>query len=185
MVFTPNESPNAPSRLAVPAAPAIPPLPDQQAHPVVNQPSQAHIDAATDSLNDAADAIDPQARLNRETDEENQRRYQAMQSEAKRKDEGIRAAQKQQEALNKHRETSVQINDHVVIDLEQVNEHQHTVGIRNAMKHLLHAGAHKASGKVSDIQQGPEGRILTVQAPNATYTVPELMATRADLYDGD
>lgn len=148
------------------------------------QPTQQQVDATATYLNAASHALSSrQAQLEKETREVTEQRRVQDEKEAETKRDGIRAAAKQQQALNRQREIQPQIGDLVVVDLEKARPEQQTTTVRNAIKHLHNAGAHLSTGRVSDIEHSPGGRILTVQAPHATLQVPELLATRADLHE--
>ena len=126
------------------------PLAKQPVPAPVAQPRQEHVNAVTQHLENAANALrTPQERVD---------------------------AQSQ-------RETQLQVGDMAVIDLDKLNPEQHTVPIRRAIQALHQTGGHKATGRISDIRNDPSGRTLVVQAPQATYEVPEALATRADLFE--
>jgi hypothetical protein len=160
--------------------------PVQPAAPAVLQPTQDHVNAVVAHLEAAAHALrTPQERNDAQTERENQRRADEKRKTDERKNEQITAAAKQQQSINRQRETQLQVGDMAVVDLDKLNPEQHTVGIRRAIAGLHLSGGHKATGRVSDIRNDHNGRTLVVQAPQATYEVPEGLATRADLFDAD
>jgi cell division protein FtsN len=162
------------------------PLAKQPVPASVAQPRQEHVNAVTQHLENAANALrTPQERADAQSQRETQRRADEQRQTEQRRNEQIAAAAKQQQSINRQRETQLQVGDMAVIDLDKLNPEQHTVPIRRAIQALHQTGGHKATGRISDIRNDPSGRTLVVQAPHATYEVPEALATRADLWDDD
>lgn len=137
-------------------------------------------------INEAAVALSTQQASNdRDTAEENARRAQDTQKAAEARQQQINAAARAQRSINEAREQQLQVGDMVVIDLTKPAPEQLTQGLRQQMRFLHQAGAHHATGRVTNIETQPMGRMLHVDLASATYQVPEQFATRADMFDDD
>jgi hypothetical protein len=144
------------------------------------------VDTVATHLTTAANALSTQqAQNDRETQAENARRAQQAQAADKQRQDAIKAAAKAQQSLNEARQQQIQVNDHVVIDLEKLTPEQRTAGLMQQARFLHQRAAHNASGRVANIEMQPTGRVLIVETPHATFQVPEQLATRADLFEQD
>lgn len=148
------------------------------------QPQQTHVDAVAENLNHAANAMQtPQQRNDAVQARNTEQAAATRQSDEERKQDNLQAAVRAQRAINQARMAQLQVGDHAVIELDKITPEQTTVGLKHQVRFLHQANAHLASGRVSNIENGPTGRILHVETAHATYQVPEQLATRADLYD--
>lgn len=143
--------------------------------------TQPHIERLASGLNNAADALKTrQQQLDSQTNQTNQQRVDAARQQRQRERERIVAAARQQQAVNRQRETAIREGDHVVIDTERLPQELRTARLMNEMRRLRQSGAHMQTGRVVQIEGTPEGRVLHIEGPQTRHNVPEPLAVRAD-----
>ena len=74
--------------------------------------------------------------------------------------------------------------DEVSIDLERIPNHLQTADMVNRVRGLRNLGAHNKTGRVTRIEQSPEGPMLVVDGPDFTAVVPQGLATKAQASSG-
>lgn len=123
-----------------------------------------------------------QQALDAQTQQYNKTQSDASAQEAKKREDGIKAAAEQQRTKQKQKDVQIVQGDYVVIDLERVPQELHTVPMRESLRGLHQAGGHQIAGRVQEIQDGPTGRQFVIETANRNYTVPAAAVVRADLY---